>query len=186
MNQSQPRPRPRSYTKKFTGCELDVDCGVWPHKAAALDNKTKKQIERRTPTSKMIAGFLRQWIAQLLCRRFLLENASDRRAMPAPGQSMNRDRISVGFTNIGGASINESTLMVNHPGVGVYLNPRVEITRLYRKGLGGSLARRLLLASRFLPFAKAVKEERSQARKIQQRAKQECLQNPARPEPRID
>src|SRR3984885_4790356 len=107
LKHSQPRPRARSYTKKFTGCWLGVDCGVWPHKAAALDNKTKKQIERRTPTSKMIAGFLRQWIALLLCRRFHLESASDRRAMPAPGQSMVRDRISVGFTNIGGASINE-------------------------------------------------------------------------------
>ena len=130
LNQSQPRPRPRSYTKKCTGCELGVDCGVWPHKAAALDNKTKKQIERRTPTSKMIAGFLRQWISQLLCRRFLLENdrlEPIRRAVPAPGQSMDRDRISVGFTNIGGASINESTPVVNHPGVGIYLNPRVEI-----------------------------------------------------------
>jgi hypothetical protein len=82
--------------------------------------------------------------------------------MPAPVQSIDRDRISVGFTNIGGASINESTLMVNHPGVGVYLNPRVEIVRA-AEGLGCSLARRLLLASRLLPFAKAVKEERSQA-----------------------
>ena len=180
MNHSQPRPRARSYTKKFTGCGLGVDCGVWPHKAAALDNKTKKQIERRTPTSKMIAGFLRQWISQLLCRRFLLENASDRRAVPAPGLSVDRDRICVGFTNIGGASINESTPVVNHPGIGIYLNPRVEIVRAAGESLGCGLARGLL------PFAKAVKQERSQAREIQQRAKQECLQNPARPESRID
>ena len=129
LNHSQPRPRARSYTKKFTGCGLGVDCGVWPHKAAALDNKTKKQRERRTPTSKMIAGFLRQWISQLLWRRFLLEKASDRKAVPAPGLSVDRDRSCVGFTNIGGASINESTPVVNHPGVGIYLNPRVEIVR---------------------------------------------------------
>ena len=129
MNQSQPRPRPRSYTKKCTGCGLGVDCGVWPHKAAALDNKTKKQMERRTLTSKMIARLLRQLISQLLWKRFLLENASDRKAVPAPGLSMDRDRNSVGFTNIGGASINESTPVVNHPGVGIYLNPGVEIVR---------------------------------------------------------
>src|SRR6202034_3170991 len=104
LNHSQPRPRARSYTKKFTGCPLGVDCGVWPHKATALDNRSKKQIERRTPTSKMIARFLRQLISQLLWRRFLLENASDRKAVPAPGLTMDRDRISVGFTNIGGAS----------------------------------------------------------------------------------
>ena len=141
MNQSQPRPRPRSYTKKCTGCPLGADCGVWPRKAIALDNKIKKQIERRTPTSKMVARFLRQLISQLLCRRFRLENArtrttfrlctirvSDRKAVPAPGQSMVRDRISVGFTNIGGASINESTPVVNHPGVGIYLNPGVEMS----------------------------------------------------------
>jgi hypothetical protein len=42
---------------------------------------------------------------------------------------MDRDRISVGLINIGGASINESTPVVNHPGVGVYLNPLVEIAR---------------------------------------------------------
>src|ERR1700677_2988866 len=57
LNHSQPRPRARSYTKKFTGCPLGVDCGVWPRKATALDSKIKKQIERRTPTSKMVAGF---------------------------------------------------------------------------------------------------------------------------------
>jgi hypothetical protein len=82
---------------------------------------------------------------------------------------MDRDRISVGFTNIGGASIDESTPVVNHPGVGIYLNPGVEITRLHRMDLSCGLARRLL------PFAKAVKQERSQPREIQQRAKKECL-----------
>jgi hypothetical protein len=99
---------------------------------------------------------------------------------------MDRDRISVGLINIGGASINESTLGVNHPGVGIYLNPRVEIVRVapgirtFREELGCGLARGLL------PFAKAVKQERSQPREIQQRAKKECLENTARPEPRID
>ena len=136
MNHSQPRPRARSYTKKFTGCPLGADCGVWPRKVTALDNRIKKQIERRTPTSKMVAGFLRQLVSQLLCRRFLLENARTRTTfrlcaiwsgVPAPAQSMDRDRISVGFVNIGGASINESTPGVNHPGVGIYLNPPVEI-----------------------------------------------------------
>src|ERR1700677_4526275 len=123
LNHSQPRPRARSYTKKFTGCPLGADCGVWPRKVTALDNRIKKQIERRTPTSKMVAGFLRQLVSQLLCRRSLLENArtrstfrlcairaSERKPVPAPGQSMDRDKISVGLINIGGASINESTL----------------------------------------------------------------------------
>jgi hypothetical protein len=40
---------------------------------------------------------------------------------------MDRDRISVGFTNIGGVSINEFTPVVNHPGVGICLNLPVEI-----------------------------------------------------------
>jgi hypothetical protein len=82
----------------------------------------------------MIARFLRQLISQLLWRRFLLEKASDRKAVPALGLSMDRDRISVGFTNIGGASINESTPMVNRPGVGICLNPRVEILRAVASG----------------------------------------------------
>jgi hypothetical protein len=73
LNQSQPRPRPRSYTKKFTGCELGVDCGVWPHKAAALDSKTKKQIERRTPTSKMIAGFCGNGLLNFYVEDFFLK-----------------------------------------------------------------------------------------------------------------
>jgi hypothetical protein len=42
---------------------------------------------------------------------------------------MDRDRISIGFINIGGASINESTPVGNHPGVGIYLNPPVEVVR---------------------------------------------------------
>ena len=142
MYHCQPLPRPRSYTKNLTGCWLGVDCGVWPRTATALDNKIKKQIERRTPTSKMVAQFLRQLISQLLCRRFLIENArtrttfrlcrtairtGERKAVPAPGQFMDRDRISIGFINIGGASINESTPVVNHPQAGIYLNLRVEI-----------------------------------------------------------
>ena len=58
MYHCQPRPRPRSYTKNFTGCPVGADCGVWPHKAIALDSKIKKQIERRTPTSKMATRFV--------------------------------------------------------------------------------------------------------------------------------
>jgi len=42
---------------------------------------------------------------------------------------MDRDRISGGFINIGGARIGESMPVVNHPGAGIYLNPRVEIVR---------------------------------------------------------
>jgi hypothetical protein len=42
---------------------------------------------------------------------------------------MDRDRIFIGFINTGGARINESTPVVNHPGVGIYLNPGVEIVR---------------------------------------------------------
>jgi hypothetical protein len=80
----------------------------------------------------MIALFLRQWISQLLWKRFLLEKASVRNAVLASGQPMDRDRTSVGFINIGGASINESTPVVNHPEVGIYLNLRVEITQLGR------------------------------------------------------
>jgi hypothetical protein len=40
---------------------------------------------------------------------------------------MDRDRISLGFINIRGASINESEPGINHPGVGIYLHPSVEI-----------------------------------------------------------
>ncbi len=83
-------------------------------------------------------------MSQLLCRRFLLENArtptafllcrtairtGDRKAVPASAQFMDWDRVSIGFTNIGGASINQLTPGVNHPGVGIYLNLPVEIVR---------------------------------------------------------
>jgi hypothetical protein len=82
----------------------------------------------------MIARFLRQLISQLLWRIFLLEKSERSQSCARTGLSMHRDRISVGFTNIGGASINESTPMVNHPGVGIYLNPRVETVRAAASG----------------------------------------------------
>jgi hypothetical protein len=52
---------------------------------------------------------------------------SESKAGSAPGQSIDRDRISLGFINIRGASINESEPGINHPGVGIYLHPSVEI-----------------------------------------------------------
>jgi hypothetical protein len=42
---------------------------------------------------------------------------------------MDRDRISLEFINIGGASINESEPGINHPGYGICLHPPVEIVR---------------------------------------------------------
>jgi hypothetical protein len=51
---------------------------------------------------------------------------------------MDRDRISVGFINISGARINESTPVVNHLRVGIYLKLPVEIVRasFYHERIG--------------------------------------------------